>query len=103
MHFQLVGYEMKSHGAAEDGFAEAQPIWLTTMDENPNDARILVLTDGATSEQVGDYDRCLEVFDGKDDTAVAAARERWKAYGEAGHAVTYYQQTERGGWEKKAG
>jgi DNA polymerase-3 subunit chi len=33
---------------------------------------------------------------------VAHARERWKAEKAAGHAVTYWQQNSRGGWEKKA-
>jgi DNA polymerase-3 subunit chi len=33
---------------------------------------------------------------------VYAARDRWKAYKAAGHALTYWQQTDRGGWEKKA-
>ena len=34
------------HGTAKDGFAKDQPIWLTTLEDNPNSARILVLTDG---------------------------------------------------------
>ena len=91
------------HGSAADGFAAEQPIWLTTEDENPNDARILVLADGATSERVGDFDRCLEMFDGRDEGAVAAARERWRAYKTAGHSVTYWRQGERGGWQQQAG
>lgn len=90
------------HGSARDGNAEAQPIWLSTTPENPNDAGILVLTDGATADSFDGFERCLEMFDGKDDAAVAAARERWTAYKEAGHEVVYYQQTESGGWEKKA-
>ena len=43
-----------------------------------------------------------EIFDGRDETAVADARERWTAYKNAGHAIEYWQQGERGGWEKKA-
>ena len=89
------------HGSARNGEAEAQPIWLTVDDENPNEASILILTDGASSERVAEYDRCLEMFDGNDETIVAAARERWSGYDAAGHALTYWQQTERGGWEKK--
>ncbi len=89
------------HGSEADGFAEEQPIWLTKQDENPNKAGFLVLTDGASSERIADYDRCLELFDGNDPAAVAAARERWTAYKAAGHGVTYYQQNPGGGWEKK--
>jgi DNA polymerase-3 subunit chi len=89
------------HGAARDGEAPEQPIWLTSEDENPNEAAILVLTDGATSDKVAEYARCLEMFDGNDEDAVTAARARWRDYDAAGHALTYWQQTERGGWEKK--
>ena len=91
------------HGATQDGDAPDQPIWLTTTDENPNGAGILVLTDGATSSRVGEFDRCLELFDGRDDAAVGAARDRWRAYGDAGHTLTYWQQNDRGGWEKRQG
>ncbi len=86
------------HGSARDGDAERQPVWLTDADENPNAARVLVLTDGATSDRVADYERCLDMFDGRDEEALAAARERWKLYKAAGHGVTYWQETERGGW-----
>jgi len=89
------------HGSRTDGFAEQQPVWLTEADEIPNDATILILTDGARSDRIADFARCLEIFDGKDETAVATARERWTTYKDAGHEVTYYQQTERGGWHQK--
>lgn len=89
------------HGSAADGNAAEQPIWLTVADENPNRAEILVLTDGAVSDRVDAFERCLEVFDGKDEAAVAAARGRWAAYRDGGHGVTYWQQTERG-WEQRS-
>jgi DNA polymerase-3 subunit chi len=41
------------------------------------------------------------MFDGNDPAAVAAARDRWRAAKAAGHALTYWQQTDRGGWAKK--
>ncbi len=88
------------HGTEADGHAEAQPVWLTVEDENPNGATFLVLADGASSDRVGNYERCLELFDGRDNTAVTTARARWQAYKDAGHAVRYFQQGERG-WEEK--
>ena len=89
------------HGCVRHGEPEAQPVWLTDADENPNGATFLVLTDGATSANVAAFERCFELFDGHDEAAVAAARARWTAYGDAGHDLTYWQQTEQGGWEKK--
>lgn len=90
------------HGTARDGNAADQPIWITPDDENPNEATILVLTDGMTSSHIASYDRCLDMFDGRDESAVAAARERWTTYKNDGHSLAYWQQTQAGGWEKKA-
>ncbi len=89
------------HGTARDGSPEEQPIWITPDDENPNGANILVLTDGMQASGFDGYDRCLEMFDGRDDEAVAAARTRWSKYKADGHTLTYWQQTESGGWEKR--
>jgi DNA polymerase-3 subunit chi len=90
------------HGTAEDGFASRQPIWLTASDENPNTAQVLFLADGAESGEIANYRLCVELFDGSDEQAVAAARRRWAAYKAAGHALTYFQQNDKGAWEEKA-
>jgi DNA polymerase III subunit chi len=90
------------HGTAEDGFAARQPVWLTAKDENPNGAQLLFLADGAESAAIADYKLCVELFDGADEQAVAAARRRWAAYKAAGHALSYFQQNDAGAWEQKA-
>lgn len=90
------------HGTAEDGLAERQPIWLTAKDENPNGAQLLFLADGAESAQIASYKQCIELFDGTDEQAVAAARRRWAVYKAAGHSLSYYQQNDSGAWEIKA-
>jgi DNA polymerase-3 subunit chi len=89
------------HGSRRDGQPERQPILLSETEDNANAADLLVLTDGAASTRLADYRRCLDIFDGGDEAAVAAARERWQAAKAAGHALTYWQQTETG-WTKKA-
>lgn len=90
------------HGTAATGEADLQPIWLTTDDEAPNGARYLFAIDGAQSQCLDQFDRVFDLFDGADEQAVVAARERWKTAKAAGHTLTYWQQTTRG-WEKKAG
>lgn len=90
------------HGSDKDGFAEDQPVWLTETDEKPNGAQVLFLADGAVSARLADYEVCAILFDGTDETAVAAARAQWKDCKAAGHEVTYWQQSESGAWEKKA-
>ena len=89
-----------AHGSARDGNAAAQPIWLTDRDENPNRATMLVLVDGVEAGDLSSFARCADMFDGNDDDAVAAARERWRQAREAGHALTYWQQT-AAGWERR--
>ncbi|BBK31277.1 DNA polymerase III chi subunit [Stella humosa] len=89
------------HGSAADGNAPQQPIWLTAADENPNQATVLVLVDGMSSSRLADYERCLDLFDGNDPEAVATARDRWRTAKDAGHKLTYWQQTEQGGWQAK--
>ena len=90
------------HGTAQDGSAEDQPVWLTDRDENPNGATFLFLTDGTDSARLQSYERCFDLFDARDPQAVEDARARWLARKRAGHAVTYWQQTDHGGWEMKA-
>lgn len=90
------------HGSEKDGFAEDQPVWLTDRDENPNGAQVLFLADGAVSAKLADFEICAVLFDGHDEAAVAAARAQWRDCKAAGHQVTYWQQNEAGGWEKKA-
>jgi DNA polymerase-3 subunit chi len=88
------------HGTARDGGAERQPVWLTTGDENPNGATMLVLVDGARSARLDGYARCCDVFDGNDDAAVTAARQRWREAKAAGHRLIYWEQSQ-GKWEKR--
>jgi DNA polymerase-3 subunit chi len=89
------------HGSARDGNPAEQPIWLSDRQENPNSATILFLVDGVEADDIGDFARCIDMFDGNDETAVEAARARWRRASAAGHALTYWQQT-ASGWEKKA-
>jgi DNA polymerase-3 subunit chi len=82
------------------GHADLQPIWLTDQDEAPNGAQYLFLLDGMDSARLADFARVFDLFDGRDEAAVEAARERYKQRRAAAHALTYWQQTPKG-WEKK--
>jgi len=88
------------HGMAGDPLAERQPILLGEGDGNPNHAQVLFVVDTEPGD-IGDFARCIVVFDGRDEVALAAARDLWSRYRNAGHGVTYWRQGERG-WEKRA-
>jgi DNA polymerase-3 subunit chi len=87
------------HGTRASGNAPMQPIWLATDDSAPNGARFLFLIDGCESPRLDAFLRVFDLFDGRDNEAVAAARLRWKSAKDAGHSLAYWRQTERG-WEK---
>jgi len=89
------------HGAREDGNLAEHPIFLTTEEENPNGATVLAVIDGLKPTYIGDFDRCLDIFNGNDEADVSDARERWKKYKADGHEVVYWQQSPQGKWEKK--
>ena len=91
------------HGSRRDGHAAQQPIWLTDdARDNPNAADVLVLSDGMDSPLVGIIPRTLDLFDGRDEMAVAAARERWSTRRAEGHVLYYWQQNDDGKWVERA-
>jgi very-short-patch-repair endonuclease/DNA polymerase IIIc chi subunit len=63
---------------------------------------LLLITDGSQPPQPEGFERILDIFDGNDVQAVAKARQRWTAYKDAGHGLSYLKQTQTGGWEQKA-
>ena len=89
------------HGSRDDGSAEDQPVFLTHQADYPNGATVLVLVDGVEIEPASQFERCLYLFDGNDEQAVAKARDQWRRWRERGAVVTYWRQTERG-WQNAA-
>jgi DNA polymerase III subunit chi len=90
------------HGLDEEPLAERQPVLITLSMENPNDADALFLIDGAEAGDISGFARCVLLFDGRDEAAVAAARAKWSGFKAAGATVSYWRQGEAGGWRKEA-
>jgi|TARA_A100000164_G_scaffold64145_1_gene52836 DNA polymerase-3 subunit chi len=88
------------HGTLEDGDPADQPIFLTSRDENLNEATFLFLVDGAVSENLTSFKRVFDLFNGRDEEAVKAARNRWSSYKRDGHSLLYWKQDETGRWTK---
>ncbi len=91
-----------AHSALRDGNEKHQPVFLTLATDNPNNATIRFMVDGAVPPELEGYERGIYIFDGHDEQAVIEARKRWKVEKAAGHSVTYWQQNSSGGWEKRA-
>ncbi len=90
------------HGTPRDPYPDQQPIYLTAGPEIPNGADLVCRVEGGMVENIGLFVRALDLFDGGDPAAVAAARERWRRYLADGHILSYWQQKQAGGWERKA-
>ncbi len=89
------------HGAAGDGDPMTQPVFLTAELENLNAATMLVRLSGA---ETGDADDAFELvvilFDGRDEAALALARGEWRRLKDQGRAISYWRESDEGGWER---
>lgn len=90
------------HGTSTDSDAPLQPVLLSLEPTPVNAAQVCFVVDGAECPDPEGFTRVVVMFDGNDDAAVAAARKTWTTTRSAGHSVTYWQQNERGGWDKRA-
>ena len=91
-----------AHGLATEPFADRQPVLLTTSDDNPNGAQAVFLLDDAEPGSLDDFERCLVLFDGRDETALSAARRRWSELKARDLPISYWRQNAGGRWEKQA-
>ncbi|CUX24568.1 DNA polymerase III subunit chi [Agrobacterium genomosp. 3] len=81
---------------------QSQPILLTASEVNGNGANVRFLVDGAEPPAVEAYERIVFMFDGYDAYQLEMARNHWKSLKTEGHALTYWQQSPEGRWQKKA-
>jgi len=89
------------HGCKKNGFENEQPIWITSKDENVNNANMLLLINNAESELIENFDLCCKIFDGADNEILEKSREHWKEYKNKDYGLSYFQQDEQGKWLKK--
>jgi len=91
------------HGSSSDGNASLQPIWLTSQDDNPNNASLLFLVDGADYEvsKLAEFERVFYIFDGNDVQMVQQARDFWKSAKALEMDCFYWQQDTSGHWQQK--
>jgi len=89
------------HGAAGDGDPMTQPVFLTCEAGNPNAATMLVrLTGAEAGEADGAFDLVILLFDGRDEAALAHARGEWRRLKDEGRAISYWRESDEGGWER---
>ena len=92
------------HGSKKDGSGSLQPIWLTTQDDNPNDATFLFLVNnaGVDVDKISSFERVLNIFNGHDKESLDWSRKFWKDAKNQGYECYYWQRDDRGSWQQKA-
>ena len=93
-----------AHAQLGDGEAARQPVLITMEDANSNAAQIAFYVGGtqpADWSGLNDLSRIVLLFDGRDASALAAARAAWKDARAAGHDVTYWKEMPSGKFEKQ--
>ena len=88
------------HALASAEEAARQPLCLSLEECAINAPNMLVITDGRQPAEPNTYERILDIFNGRDESAVAAARQRWKKYKDSGQMLQYIQQQPDGGWQR---
>ena len=89
------------HACKKYGQADKQPIWLTSEDDNPNNASYLFLIDCAEYKEDDDFERVFCIFDGNNKESLEYARDLWKRLKEQDAELNYWQQNSVGKWEQK--
>jgi len=90
------------HGRDDEPMAEQHPITLCAAAETAEGYQAVFLLGGTEIADMNGVERCMVMINGRSEADVARERKRWKALKETHANLSYYQQNERGGWEKKA-
>lgn len=90
------------HGRDDEPQAELQPILLSTTTDSAKGFDAVFLLGGASIAEMDGVSRAMVMINGRSEEDVTRERGRWKALKDAGESLAYYQQDERGRWEKKA-
>ncbi len=90
------------HGRDDQPLADQQPIVLSSTAATSDGFECVFLVDGEDLEMSEATERCLVMIDGRNQERVQAARAKWKSLKDKDATMSYWQQNDRGGWDKKA-
>ena len=90
-----------AHGMGEDDVSDFAPIWLSSsIENNPINAELVVLTNGLDLESFSPFKRVFYLFDGSSKPALAKARTQWQKWSSnPQHICRYFIQDEKGRWQ----
>ena len=90
------------HGRDDEPMADQQPVLLSSKAAASEGVDCVFLIDGEEMEITDQTQRCIVMINGRSQDDIGRARKLWKRLKDAGETLSYWQQTDRGKWEKKA-
>lgn len=90
------------HGRDDEPFADLQPVLISSTSQEANGADIVLISGGDDVADLNGVSRCMFMINGRNEDDVQNARKRWSRLKASGAKLAYYQQDDRGRWQKKA-
>lgn len=93
-----------AHAIDEADGAEFAQVWISTeLDKNHIGAEFAMCLSGLVLPDMAAFERQFVLFNGKDDSALATARDQWKLWRNSYQGkCRYFAKTDDGRWEQKA-
>jgi DNA polymerase-3 subunit chi len=95
------------HGTRADASPETQPVYLTTADDNPNNAEVRIFLEGVRiaprlAGETAPSRRAILMFEEDNSDELENAREQWRELRDLGQTLVYWRQDENGRWVEMA-
>lgn len=90
------------HGREDEPQSDLQPILLTATLDSAQGFDAVFLIDGAEIADMTGVSRVMVMINGRSQDDIQRERGRWKTLKAEDASLAYYQQDDRGRWEKKA-
>lgn len=90
------------HGRDDEPMGDWQPILLTHNLDDAKGFDAVFMIGGVQIANMDGVSRAMVMINGRSESDVKRERARWKQLKDTGTVLAYYQQNDRGGWEKKA-
>ena len=90
------------HGRDDEPMSDQNPICLSSTIKASDKAECVFLLDQAEIELSDAAQRCIVIIEGQKADSVTFERARWKRLKATEAIMSYWQQNDRGEWQKKA-
>ena len=90
------------HGRDDEPMSDRHPIRLSSTAERSDGAECIFLLDQTEIDLSDSVERCIVIIEGQKADSVTFERGRWKRLKDTNASMSYWQQNDRGEWQKKA-